>query len=280
MALLNTIANSHSTAAAATAASSTTQIYPNPAIALPLFRRRKDLRVACWNVRTLCDDGVQALTMKALHRYRVSVACLSEVRLADVGHLPIKVPGEEFTYHLYHSGVTDNSGLHGVATALSPDAQAALLAWQPISHRLALVRLKGQISNVSVIAVYAPTLNADDADKMQFYADLQAAVDDVPSSDVPIVAGDWNARTGPADDTTRHILGRFALGARCDNGERLMSFKEANRLIVTNIRFQHPRHHLITWRSNDGRTANQIDYILVRSRWASSVMDSRAFRGG
>ncbi|CAI9720548.1 Hypothetical predicted protein [Octopus vulgaris] len=246
MALLNTMANFHSTiTTAATATSSTTQIYPNPAIALPLFRRRKDLRVASWNVRTLRDDGVQALTMKALHRYRVSVACLSEVRLADVGHLPIKVPGKEFTYHLYHSGVTDNSGLHGVAIALSPDAQAALLAWQPISHRLALVRLKGQISNVSVIAVYAPTLNADDADKMRFYADLQAAVD-VPSSDVLIVAGDWNARTGPADDTTRRILGRFAQGARCDNSERLVSFAEANRLNVTNTRFQRPRRHLNT----------------------------------
>ena len=245
----------------------------------PLFRRKKDLRIACWNVRTLRDDGVQALTMRMLHKYGVHIACLSEVRLPDFGHQRIKVPGENISYHLYHSGVSDNSGLHGVAIALSPDAQAALLAWQPVSYRLAMVRLKGQISNISVITVYAPTLIADEVDKARFYADLQTLVDSVPSRDVLIVAGDWNARTGPADDATRHILGRFALGDRCDNGERLVSFADANRLVVTNTRFQHPRRHLVTWRSNDGRTANQIDYILVKSRWANSVMDSRAYRG-
>ncbi|CAI9717764.1 Hypothetical predicted protein [Octopus vulgaris] len=150
--------------------------------------------------------------------------------------------------------------------SLRRSALTRMLAWQPILHRLVLVRSKGQISNVSVIAVYAPTLNADDADKVQFYADLQAAVDAVPSSDVLIVAKDWNARTGPTDDTTRHILGRYGLGVRCDNGERLVSFADANRLIVTNTRFQHPPCHLVTWQSNDGRTANHIDYILVRSR--------------
>ncbi|CAE1287132.1 unnamed protein product [Acanthosepion pharaonis] len=31
---------------------------------------------------------------------------------------------------------------------------------------------------------------------------------------------------------------------------------------------------VVTWRSND-----QIDYILVRERWASSILDSRAYRG-
>ncbi|CAI9716754.1 Hypothetical predicted protein [Octopus vulgaris] len=66
---------------------------------------------------------------------------------------------------------------------------------------------------------------------------------------------------------------------RCDNGERLISFANANRLIVTNTWFQHPLRHLVTWRSNDGRTANQIDYILVRSGSASSVVDTHAYRG-
>ncbi|CAE1290471.1 unnamed protein product [Acanthosepion pharaonis] len=40
-----------------------------------------------------------------------------------------------------------------------------------------------------------------------------------------------------------------------------------------------PRWHLVTWYSNDGVTRNQIDHILVKSRWASSVLDCHAFRG-
>ncbi|CAE1319984.1 Craniofacial development protein 2 [Acanthosepion pharaonis] len=139
------------------------------------------------------------------------------------------------------------------------------------------MRLKGHLFNI--IAVYAPTLNAPEADKEQFYADLQRAVGWVPARDLLLVAGDWNACTGPADPTNRHVLGRFGLGTRCKNGDRLVNFDSTSRLVVSNTRFQHPRRHLITWRSNDGHTANQIDYILVWSRWASSVLNCRAFRG-
>ncbi len=69
----------------------------------PLLRRKDDLHVAYWNVRTLRDVGVQALTMRELQKYNVDIACLSEVRIPDSSHSVIKVPGEETCYHLYHS---------------------------------------------------------------------------------------------------------------------------------------------------------------------------------
>ena len=165
-----------------------------------------------------------------------------------------------------------------MATALSPLAQAALHAWEPVSHRLATVRLKGAVVNITVISIYTPILNAAEKDK-DIYHDLQAVVDSTPSTDLLVVAGDWNACTGPADENTRYVLGRFALSTWCDNGDRLANFAVANHLVVTNTRFQHPRCHLVTWYSNDGHTSNQNDYILVWARWASSVLDSRAYQG-
>ncbi len=71
----------------------------------------------------------------------------------------IKVPGEEACYHLYHSGVINNTGRHGVAIAISEAAQTALLAWVPISSRLASARLKKTTVNPTVVAAYAPTLD-------------------------------------------------------------------------------------------------------------------------
>ncbi len=44
-----------------------------------LLRRKYDLHVAYWNVQTLQDVGVQALTMRELLKYNVDIACLSEV---------------------------------------------------------------------------------------------------------------------------------------------------------------------------------------------------------
>ncbi len=69
----------------------------------------------------------------------------------------------------------DNSVMHGVAIALSEAAQAALLAWVPISPRPASNYMKGAIMNLTVIAVYAPPLHAEEETKDSFYDHLQDA---------------------------------------------------------------------------------------------------------
>ncbi len=69
--------------------------------------------------------------------------------------------------------------------------------------------------NLTVIAVYASTLDAAEETKYSFTDDLQGAVGGVPAGNILIVAGDWNARPGPVDTATRHILGslQWARGA-------------------------------------------------------------------
>lgn len=207
--------------------------------ATTVLARRNVMKIAGWNVCTLRDEGTQSLTVRTLHKYGVCVSCLSEVRLPDSGHRIIKVPESDCVYHLYHSGVEDNSGLYGVAIALSPVAQAALLAWEPVSHRLAMVRLKGAVINVTVISVYTPTLNATEEEKDIFYRDLQAVVDRTPSTDL-LVAGDWNTRTGPGADTgsahgSDHTLVRASLRLRL---RERRSTKITKRINVANLKLR------------------------------------------
>ena len=240
---------------------------------------KKSLFIGCWNVRTLMDIGSQTLTLRALYDYQVDITCLSEVRIPGSGSRSLKIPGASANYWLYHSGPEDNSGQYGVAFALSPRAHKSLLSWNPISSRIALARFKGHPFNLTVVSVYAPTLPSDTSIKDEFYCQLQDVVNEVSKRDILIIAGDWNARTGQADDYTRHILGKFGLGQRCDNGDRLINFADANRMFIASTRFQHPRKHLLTWYSNDGITAHQLDHILIRSRWISSIEDCRSYRG-
>ncbi len=56
--------------------------------------------------------------------------------------------------------------------------------------------------NLTLIAVYASTLDADEETKFSFYDDLQAAVCRNPAVYMPIVARDRNARPGPVGTAT------------------------------------------------------------------------------
>lgn len=52
-----------------------------------------------------------------------------------------------------------------------------------------------------------------------------------------------------------------------------------NRLTVSSTCFQHPQHHLVMWYSNDSIITNQIDHILLKARWPSSVLDCCTYYG-
>ncbi len=62
--------------------------------------------------------------------------------------------------------------------------------------------------NLTVIAVYASTLDAAEETKYSFYDDLQDAVGTIPALNMLIVAEDCNARPGPVDTVTRHFPGK------------------------------------------------------------------------
>lgn len=97
----------------------------------------------------------------------------------------------------------------------------------------------------------------------------------VPQDGIHTVAGDFDAPISPSDESACHIVGRFRLGQGCGNRFQLMNFSDVNGLAVRNTCFQHPKKHPLTWYSNNGRTTQQINHILVHF---SPVEDCRAFR--
>ena len=58
------------------------------------------------------------------------------------------------------------------------------------------VRFQGKPFNITVIQLYAPTSNAEEAEAEQFYADLQDLLELSPKKDVFFIIGDWNATVG------------------------------------------------------------------------------------
>ena len=62
------------------------------------------------------------------------------------------------------------------------------------NNRIISVRFQGKPFNITVIQVYAPTSNAEEAEVELFYENLQDLLELIPKTDVLFIIGDWNAK--------------------------------------------------------------------------------------
>ena len=138
--------------------------------------------------------------------------------------------------------------------------QNAVLGCNRKNDRMISVRLQGKPFNITVIQVYAPTSNTEEAAIKWFYEDLQDLLELTPKKDVLFLIGDWNAKVGSQE--TPGVTGKFGLRMQNEAGQRLIEFCQENALVIANTLFQQHKRRLYTWTSPDGQHQNQIDYIL------------------
>ena len=168
----------------------------------------------------------------------------------------------------------------GVGLALSKRIKNTLISYIPVSERIMSARLHSRQINLSVIVAYAPTEDADDTAKTEFYQQLSDTFDELPGHDIKLVMGDFNARITSDHTLWPGVIGKHSLHASSNNnGTRLLDFCALNQLTVGGTLFQHNDIHKGTWRSPDGRTVTQIDHICISTKWNHSLLDIRSFRG-
>ena len=73
-----------------------------------------------------------------------------------------------------------------------------------------LVHFQGKPVNITVIQVYAPTSNAEEAEVEWFHEDLQDILELTPTKYVLFIIGDWNGKVGSQE--TPGVTGKFGLG--------------------------------------------------------------------
>ena len=84
------------------------------------------------------------------------------------------------------------------------------------------VRFQGKPFNSTVIQVYAPTSNAEEAEVEWFYEDVQDLPELTPKKDVLFIIGDWNAKVGSQE--IAGVTCKFGLGVQNAAGQRLTEF--------------------------------------------------------
>ena len=95
---------------------------------------------------------------------------------------------------------------------------------------------QGKPFSITVIQVYAPTSNVEEAEVERFYEDLQDLPELIPKKDVLFIIGDWNAKVGSQE--TPGVTGKFGLGVQKEAGERLIEIFLENVLVMAKTLFQ------------------------------------------
>ena len=98
--------------------------------------------------------------------------------------------------------------------------------------------------NITVIQVYAPTSNAEEAEFEWFYEDLQDLLELTPQKDVLFIIGDGNAKVGSQE--TPGVTSKFGLGVQNEAEQRLIEFCQENTLVIANTLFQQHKRRLYT----------------------------------
>ena len=110
---------------------------------------------------------------------------------------------------------------NGVAIMVNERVRNAVLGRNHKNDRMISVRFQGKSFNITVIQVYVPMSNAEEAEVEWFYEDLQDLLELTPPKDVLFILGNWNAKVGSQE--TPGVTGKFGLGMWNEAGQRLMS---------------------------------------------------------
>jgi len=88
-----------------------------------------------------------------------------------------------------------------------------------------------------------------------------------------ILLGDFNAKVW-RENIFKPTIGNDSLH-QCSNDTDvgIVNFATSKILVVNSTMFPHQNIHKYTWTSSEGKTHNQIDYILIDRRWHSGILD-------
>jgi hypothetical protein len=216
-------------------------------------------------------------------KYRIKVAGLCETGIYDSGIKQIN------DYTMIYSGLPNDNKTkkaHGVAVCLDKETsrvwQQSGSEWEAINERIIKIRLNCTPINITVIVVYSPVnptnrSTSDISDK--FYFDLQETLDNVPTTDMLMLMGDFNARVGRTEHLiSSQTVGPFTTDVCNENGQRLLDLCLTNNLVISNTFYQHKAVHQTSWMHPGNKQWHTLDYTLVNKKFRSSVEDVRFHR--
>ena len=233
------------------------------------LRPNKLLSFGQLNCRTLSSLSSKKELNKLVHDHNIAITCIQEHRIIHAEDDPHIVTTSLGDSSFFTSSTVCNSNgaaIGGIGILINKSALSSLSMIKRVNDRIMVATFCGN-PKTTVVCCYAPHNESDEHLVETFYQQLSQTIDSIPVHSFLIVGGDFNA----------HCIGLYSYhDTNNRNGDYLTDFVQQHNLIISNTRFQKPKHKLWTWRS-PRKTVSQIDYILFRKRWRNSVVDCQAY---
>ena len=133
------------------------------------------------------NQGILEMVKQEMARVNVDILGISELKWTRMGEF------NSDDHYIYYCG-QESLRRNGVAIMVNERVRNAVLGCNLRNDRMISVHFQGKSFNITVIQVYAPTSNAEEAEVEQLYEDLQGLLELTPKKDVLIIIGDRNAR--------------------------------------------------------------------------------------
>jgi hypothetical protein len=185
---------------------------------------------------------------RELARYKLDLVGVQKVRREGGG------TGSAGEYTFFYGKGNEN---HELGTGFVVDKRVEF-----VSNRMSYKMLRGRWCHIILLNVHAPTENKTDRVKVSFYEELERVFDKFRKYR-KIMLGDLNAKVG-REDIFKPTIGNESLHEISnDNGIGLVNFATSKNLRVKSTMFPHRNIYKYNWTSQDGKTHNQINHILV-----------------
>ena len=135
------------------------------------------------------SQGKSDMVKQEMARVNIHILGISEVKWTRLNEF------NSDDHCIYCCG-KDSLRRNKVALIVNKRVQNALLRYNLKNDRMISVHFQGKRFNITVIQVYAPTSNAEEAEVEWFYEDLQDFLGLTPKKGVLFIIGDWNAKVG------------------------------------------------------------------------------------
>ena len=183
------------------------------------------------------NQGKLELVKQEIARVNINILGISKLKWTGMGELN---SDDRYIYYYGQEFLRRN----GIAIIVNKRVRNAVLGCNLKNDTMTSVHFQGKPFSITVIQVYAPTSNAEEAEVEQFYEDVQDRLELTLKKDVLFVIGDLNAKEGSQE--TPGVTGKFGLVVQNKAGQRLIEFCQENALVTANTLFQQHKRRLYT----------------------------------